>query len=220
MATAIQDVISATRSSASPLAATSANDIQDRFLTLLVTQLKNQDPLSPMDNSQITTQLSQISTVSGIDKLNETVSGLATALAASQTMASASMIGRQVVAPGSNLKLADKQATTGAFELTGPADRVTVSITGPAGDIVRRIEIGPSTAGFKTFAWDGKADNGAAAKDGAYTFKVEAAQAGKSVVATSYTLGTVTGVGVSGKDPSVIVDGAAEVRFADIKRVQ
>jgi hypothetical protein len=81
MATAIQDVIAATKNTTSPLAAASANDIQDRFLTLLVTQLKNQDPLSPMDNAQITTQLSQISTVSGIDKLNATMSSLASALA-------------------------------------------------------------------------------------------------------------------------------------------
>ena len=219
MATAIQDVIAATRSSNSPLAATSASQIQDRFLTLLVTQLKNQDPLSPMDNSQITTQLSQISTVSGIDKLNDTVAGLATALAASQTMASVGMIGREVVSPGANLTLADKRAT-GALELAGSADRVTVSILGPAGDIVRRLELGPSAAGLRTFTWDGKADNGATAKDGGYTFKVDAAQSGKSVAATSYALGTVTGIGVSGKDPSVIVDGVAEVRFADIKRVQ
>ena len=70
MSTAIQDVIANTKSSTGPLAATSATDIQDRFLTLLVTQLKNQDPLSPMDNAQITTQLSQISTVSGIDNRN------------------------------------------------------------------------------------------------------------------------------------------------------
>jgi flagellar basal-body rod modification protein FlgD len=219
MATAIQDVIAASRSSASPLAAASATQIQDRFLTLLVTQLKNQDPLSPMDNSQITTQLSQISTVSGIDKLNDTVSGLATALAASQTMASVSMIGRQIVSPGATLALADKRAA-GAFELAGAADRVTVSVIGPAGDTVRKLELGAGTAGLKTFTWDGSAQDGRPAKDGTYTFKVEALQNGKAVGATSYTLGTVTGVGMSGKDASVIVDGAAEVRFADIKRVQ
>jgi flagellar basal-body rod modification protein FlgD len=219
MATAIQDVIAATRSSTSPLAATSATQIQDRFLTLLVTQLKNQDPLSPMDNSQITTQLSQISTVSGIDKLNDTVSSLASALAASQTMASVSMIGRQIMAPGSTLTLAEKRAA-GAFELAGAADRVTVSVIGPAGDTVRKLELGPAGVGLRTFNWDGSAQDGRQAKDGNYTFKVDAVQNGKAVSATAYTLGTVTGVGMVGKDSSVIVDGAAEVRFADIKRVQ
>jgi len=219
MTSAIQDVIAATRSSNSPLAATSATQIQDRFLTLLVTQLKNQDPLSPMDNSQITTQLSQISTVSGIDKLNETVAGLATALAASQTMAGVSMIGRQVVAPGSSLTLADKRAA-GALELTDAADRVSISIVGPAGDTVRKLDLGPMSAGLKTFAWDGTAEDGRVAKDGAYTFKVDASLNGKAVGSTGYTLGTVTGIGVSGKDPSVIVNGVSEVRFADIRRIQ
>src|SRR5688572_18744464 len=169
--TAIQDVIANTTTPArgtGPLGAKSAADIQDRFLTLLVTQLKNQDPLSPMDNAQITSQLSQISTVSGIDKLNETVSGLATALAASQTMTSVSMIGRQVLSPGSSLTLADKRAAA-ALELAGPADRVSVSVLGPAGDVVRRLELGPSGAGLRSFTWDGATDDGRQAKDGAYT---------------------------------------------------
>jgi flagellar basal-body rod modification protein FlgD len=219
MTTAIQDVIAATQRSTGPLAATSAADIQDRFLTLLVTQLKNQDPLSPMDNAQITSQLSQISTVSGIDKLNDTVSTLAAALATSQTMSSASMIGRQVIAPGASLSLADKKSA-GAIELTEAADRVTVSILGPAGDVVRRLELGPSPAGLQAFTWDGTAQDGRAAKDGAYTFKVEAVRADKTVAAATHVVGTVTGIGVSGKDPAVIVDGTTEVRFADVKRVQ
>jgi flagellar basal-body rod modification protein FlgD len=219
MATAIQDVIAATKSATGPLAATSAADIQDRFLTLLVTQLKNQDPLSPMDNSQITTQLSQISTVSGIDKLNDTMSTLATALATSQSMASTSMIGRQVVTPGHDLTLADKKSA-GAIELAEAADQVTVSIMGPAGDVVRRLELGPSAAGLQAFTWDGTAQDGRAAKDGAYTFKAEAVRAGKPVSAATHIVGTVTGIGVSGKDPTVIVNGATEVRFADVRRVQ
>jgi flagellar basal-body rod modification protein FlgD len=219
MATAIQDVLNVNRSSTGPLAATSAAQIQDRFLTLLVTQLKNQDPLSPMDNSQITTQLSQISTVSGIDKLNDTVSSLSTALATSQTMSSASMIGRQVIAPGSTLTLADKRAA-GAVELAEAADRVTLTITGQAGNVVRRLELGPSAAGLQAFVWDGSAENGAAAKDGSYSYRVDAVRDGKPVISSAYTVGTVTGIGVSGKDPTIIVNGVSEVPFATVKRVQ
>jgi flagellar basal-body rod modification protein FlgD len=220
MTTAIQDLISSTRASGTPLASASATDIQDRFLTLLVTQLKNQDPLSPMDNAQITTQLSQISTVSGIDKLNSTVASLATALAASQTMASAAMIGRQVLAPGSTLTLTAGRAA-GAFELSEPADQVRIAILGPAGDVVRRLELGATGTGLKSFAWDGVAQSGAAAKDGAYGFRVEAVRAGQPVGATTYLTGTVSGVGVAGgKDASLVLDGTTEVRFADVRRVQ
>ncbi|MCC6535473.1 MAG: hypothetical protein IT531_23225 [Burkholderiales bacterium] len=219
MASAIQDVIAATRGAVNPLGASSAAQIQDRFLTLLVTQLKNQDPLSPMDNAQITTQLSQISTVSGLDKLNDTVSSLAAALAMTQTMTGASMIGREVVAAGSTLKLADKHAA-GAVELAEAADRVTLSIAGPAGDIVRRLELGPNERGMRVFTWDGAASDGRSAKDGIYTYKVEAVRDGKAVSATTYSVGTVSGIGVSSKEPSIVVDGATEVRFADVKRVQ
>lgn len=219
MATAIQDVINATKSSTNPLGASRATDIQDRFLTLLVTQLKNQDPLSPMDNAQITTQLSQISTVSGIDKLNDTVSSLAAALATTSTMSGAAMIGRQVVTPGSTLTLADKKSA-GAVELTEGADQVTVTIVGPAGDVVRRLELGPSAAGLQAFTWDGTAQDGRQAKDGTYTFMVDAMRAGKTVSAATHIVGSVTGIGVSDKEPSLIVNGSTEVRLADIRRVQ
>jgi flagellar basal-body rod modification protein FlgD len=219
MTTSILDALSATRSATGPLAATSATQIQDRFLTLLVTQLKNQDPLRPLDNSQITTQLSQISTVSGIDKLNDTVAGLAGALAASQLMASTSMIGRQVLAPGATLTLAEGRSA-GAIELSEPAERVSVSVIGPAGNVVRRLELGAASAGLQAFAWDGAGDDGRVLKDGQYGFRVEATREGKAVHATGYSAGTVTGVAVSGKDPAVIVNGGAEVRFADIKRIQ
>jgi flagellar basal-body rod modification protein FlgD len=219
MPTEIQDVLAASRAQPGPLSTASAAQIQDRFLMLLVTQLKNQDPLRPMDNAQITTQLSQISTVSGIDKLNNTVSGLATALAANQTMASASMIGRQVLAPGAALTLMEGRAS-GAVELSEPADRVTLDVFGPAGNVVRRLQLGASQAGLQAFSWDGTADDGKVAKDGNYTYRIEAVRDGKPVNATSYNVGTVTGIAVSGKEPAVIVNGLTEVRFADVKRIQ
>ena len=219
MATAIQDALAASRTQSGPLAATNATQIQDRFLTLLVTQLKNQDPLRPMDNAQITTQLSQISTVSGIDKLNATMAGLATAMAANQTMASAAMIGRKVLAPGSTLNLAEGRAT-GAIEFSAPAERVTLTVLGSAGNVVRRLELGSAEAGLQAFAWDGKGDDGKTVKDGNYTYRIEATSAGKSVNATGYQVGTVTGIAVSGKEPTVIVNGLTEVRMTDVKRIQ
>ena len=219
MATAISDALALSRSQSSPLAATSASQIQDRFLTLLVTQLKNQDPLRPMDNAQITTQLSQISTVSGIDKLNETLSGLATAMAANQTLASAAMIGRKVLAPGSALTFKDGQAA-GAIELAEAADRVTLSVIGPAGNVVRRLEMGAAAAGLQGFSWDGTGDDGKTVKEGNYAYRIEATANGKPVNATAYQVATVTGIAVSGKEPTVIVNGLTEVRFADVKRIE
>ena len=78
----------------------SSADGEQRFLRLLVTQLGNQDPLNPLDNAQLTSQLAQMSTVSGIEKLNAAFSSLVSQSAASQVLQSASLIGRSVLAPG------------------------------------------------------------------------------------------------------------------------
>src|SRR5690242_20428596 len=105
-----------------------AAEMQDRFLKLLVTQMKNQDPLNPMDNAQVTTQLAQISTVGGIDKLNTTLQTLSSSMLAAQSVQSSAIIGRDVYASGSTLALADGKAT-GAFELKQDADHVFVQIS-------------------------------------------------------------------------------------------
>ena len=87
-----------------------AEDAQNRFLKLLVTQLKNQDPLNPLDNAQMTSQLAQMSTVSGIEKLNSTLSGLVDSLGNSQTMQASAMIGKKVLVPGNKMLLAGGMA--------------------------------------------------------------------------------------------------------------
>ncbi len=88
-----------------PTAANSGADIQDRFLKLLVTQMKNQDPLNPMDNAQVTSQLAQINTVNGIQQLNATMQGLATSFMSAQSMQSTSLIGHTVLTDGSKLNV-------------------------------------------------------------------------------------------------------------------
>ena len=83
----------------------SATEQSDRFLKLLVTQMQNQDPLNPMDNAQVTTQLAQISTVSGVDKLNTSVTAMSSLLLQSQTLQGAGLVGKEVLIAGSDLLL-------------------------------------------------------------------------------------------------------------------
>src|SRR5919108_212739 len=87
-------------------AAANANSA-DRFLKLLVAQMQNQDPLNPMDNAQVTSQMAQINTVSGIAKLNDTVQGLNTQFVQMQALQGASLVGRDVIVPGNKLDIAD-----------------------------------------------------------------------------------------------------------------
>ena len=130
-----------------------ATEAADRFLTLLVSQLKNQDPLNPMDNAQITTQLAQISTVSGINRLNDTVAALAASFGANQSLQAASLVGHDVLAPGDKLQLAGGKGQ-GGFSLAQDADQVLITINDASGRAVRKIDLGSQAAGTQAFAWD------------------------------------------------------------------
>ena len=209
--------VSALTNAASNSGAASAGEVQDRFLKLLVTQMKNQDPLNPLDNAQVTSQMAQLSTVSGVDKLNTTLQSLSTALLASQSLQSASLIGRDVVAAGSRLSLGAGGAAAG-IDLKQAADRVTVSITAPNGSVIRKLEMGAVAAGMAYFQWDGLSDGGARVADGTYGFKVEAARGNTAVAVDTLAMGHVNAVSaVNGG--TLIIDGGIEVTARDIKRI-
>ena len=178
-----------------------AADMQDQFLTLLVAQLQNQDPTSPMDNSQLTSQMAQISTVSGIEKLNSTVESVTSQFASMQMMQGANMIGRTVLSEGNQLGLAAKEAEDGtkhltgtaAFDLDASASNVTVTITDANGKLVDTIEMGSANAGRNYFTWDGSDYTGESMD---LRFKVtatngEAAVSPNAVVATSISNGSL-----------------------------
>src|SRR5687767_11090133 len=190
-------IIQGTQPAANPFAAygatntakSAADDIQDRFLKLLVTQMKNQDPLNPLDNAQVTSQLAQISTVGGIDKLNNTISGLSASLLASQSLQSASIIGHDVYALGSTLNLNGK--ATGGFDLKQDADRVFVQVTDGAGALVRTLQLPAAKAGMSAFEWDGKTDGGLTAPNGTYVFQLTAGRGTSTIPVEPLTAGRV-----------------------------
>lgn len=181
---------SATKSS-SKESVTSAEDSQNRFLKLLVTQLKNQDPLNPMDNAQMTSQLAQMSTVSGIEKLNTTLNSLVDGFANTQSMQAAEMIGKSVLVSGSQLTLA-KGTAYGGVNLSGPADQVKLNILNSDGQVVQSQNLGAHDTGVFNFVWDGMTDAGTKATDGVYKFSVEATQGNSLVAADSLQIGMVS----------------------------
>lgn len=200
---ATQAVGNATNSTIATTTSTSsssaAQSTQDRFLQLLVAQMQNQDPLNPLDNAQVTSQLAQLSTVTGIEKLNTTLNSMSAAFAASQSLQATSMIGRSVLAPGSKLELQNGTAA-GGFELAQAVDKAVVTIKDAAGNVLHSVDLGAQNTGTVTFQWDGMTDSGAAAQNGTYTFEVSAVQGGQKVTANTLTLATVSSVslGASG----------------------
>jgi len=190
----------------------------DRFLTLLVTQLKNQDPLNPLDNAQITTQLAQLSTVSGIKDLNTTLTALSTSMDAKQYLQAANLVGHLVAVDGNGMTLVNHSAA-GAFDLSGDADHVTVSIKNGAGAVVRQIDLGSESKGIVSFEWDGMNATGGAEQDGAYTLSVSATRDGNAISATPLAVARVTGLvpGVNGG--SLNVQGVGRVDVSAIRQI-
>lgn len=197
---------------------TSADEMQTRFLNLLVTQLKNQDPLNPMDNAQMTTQLSQISTVSGIEKLNATLEKLLGSYSGTQTMQAAAMIGKTVLTAGNTMELGD-YAAVGGVTLDGAADKVTVSIMNSAGVVVQTQNLGAQPAGTVNFSWDGNSDAGVALPNGNYTFSVKATQAGNEVKTTALQAGTVNAVTLATDGLKLQLANNKTANYSDVKQI-
>ncbi|TRZ92713.1 MAG: flagellar hook assembly protein FlgD [Rhodocyclaceae bacterium] len=208
---------------AKPSTKTSANsttEMEDRFLKLLITQLKNQDPLNPLDNAQMTSQMAQISTVNGIERLNATLQALMSSNSQSQTMQAATLLGKGVLVPGTGMamKAADGAAVAG-FELAGPADGATVTINDANGITVRTLSLGGMAAGVHPFQWDGKSGNGAVVADGAYTFNVAAKRGSDSVESTALQFGMVTSIMNSSQGVSLSVGTLGNFKMTDVKEI-
>lgn len=195
-----------------------SNESSDRFLKLLVTQLKNQDPLSPMDNAQVTTQMAQINTVEGINKLNTTLTSMATDANANQTVQAASLVGRQVLAEGDRLSLIGGQAA-GGYALTAAAESLTLSIKSAAGEMVYSGALGPQAAGMHVFAWDGIASNGQKAAAGSYTFEVTARNGTTNTAAQPLLLGRVDGITPGANGAKLTLGSYGEFSIASVKHI-
>ena len=165
----------------------------DRFLKLLVTQMQNQDPLNPLDNAQVTSQLAQINTVNGIEKLNATVQGLSGQFLQMQALQGVALVGRDVVVPGNQLSF-DNGIGQGGFELTGAADAVSVEILAPSGQVVDTLNLGAQSAGLHSFDWPSStANNGSG-----LSFRVTSTTGGVKSGPTALMRSEVKAVSTSG----------------------
>lgn len=226
---------STTTSSSSSSDETDPNAIQDRFLTLLIAQLNNQDPTNPLDNAQLTSQLAQLSTVTGIEKLNTSLGSLMTSLQTSQSMQSANMIGHGIFTAGDTVNLATTTSTGTdgtstsktqgvlGINLADKADKVVVSVLDSTGKVVQTVNLGSQDAGVIPVIWDGStSSNGTStgtAKDGKYTFKVTATNSGSAVTATTLSFGTVSSVSTGTSGVKLNVSGIGAVSSSDVVQI-
>jgi len=195
---------------------TTANEAgsADRFLKLLVAQMQNQDPLSPMDNAQVTSQMAQISSVTGIEKLNATVQGLSGQFVQMQALQGAAIIGKDVVVPGNKMNMQDGVGQ-GGFELDSAADSVKVEVLNAAGHVIDTMNLGAQGAGVQSFDWKPSAS----VKEAGATFRVSATNGGTKLAPTALMRDTVTAVSTSGNQLVLELKKAGNVPYNDVREL-
>lgn len=218
MITSATAATSATTSSSTTKAdaATDPAAAQDRFLKLLVAQLNNQDPMNPLDNAQMTSQIAQINTVTGIQQLNETVKGLAGQFAAQQLMQGSAMVGRNVLIADDTLAMdATAHLGGGAFDLASAAASVSVQILDANEKLVGTVELGALKEGRYNFEWDASEYTGT----GPLHFKVLAANGKTAVDATALSVDQVTAVSLDNGALALQLSRGGSTNYNAIKAI-
>lgn len=172
----------------------SSSDMQSTFLQLLMAQLQNQDPTNPMDSSQMTSQLAAINTVTGINQLNTSISSLTAQIAAGQQPQAATLIGSNVLAPGSSVTVSGGAAPVIGVQFTNAASNVQVQVKNGAGQVVNTINVGNVQAGTSPIAWTATDANGNPLPDGNYTLNATGTVQGSTSTGTTLTEATVQSV--------------------------
>ncbi|GAB2798512.1 flagellar hook assembly protein FlgD [Halomonas shantousis] len=208
--------------------ANTADELNDRFMTLLITQLKNQDPLNPMENAELTSQMAQINTVSGIQELNTTLEGITGQIEAGQSLQATALIGQGVLVPGNEIRMgsdADGNVVTTpiGIELGKDVDNIDFTITDASGQVVAHTSSKAVEAGVQSFYWDGMLEGGATpAPDGVYYVSRVEATVGDEPV-SSYTLlnyGLVSGVMKGDGEPLLdLGPNMDDVKLADVRQI-
>ncbi len=168
---------------------------KDDFLSLLVTQLQNQDPLNPADSTEFTAQLATFSSLEELQNINSALEGVETSQSILTNSQAVDYIGKQVQAVGDRVYKMDAQIDPIEFSLSDDAAGVYVKIYNQFGEFVQNIDLGPMASGQQSASWDGLDLNGSQAPDGSYRYEAMAMDTeGNSIGVTAFTTGRVTGV--------------------------
>ena len=188
----------------------SIEEAQDRFMKLLVVQLQTQDPLNPLDNAAVTSQMAQISTVQGIEKLNQTMTSLSGMYQTSQTVAAAALIGHITLSDGNQMQLSSGKAIAGV-ELAKDADTVEIKVNDKNGNVVYTEKLTNQKAGVMQFQWDGKNNDDVLQPDGTYSINVSAKANGEAVSATPLAYSKVEALSWNNGVPVLHLSNGKEV---------
>lgn len=190
---------------------------KDDFLNLLITQLNNQDPMSPQDNGQFIAQLAQFSSLEGVQNLNDTVNGLGALMQSNQALQASSLVGRKVVVEGETVHVDTSKAYKGQVVLPESSDNVYVNVYDDKGSLVTRIDLGAQKSGQVDFEWDGKDENGGTLPPGNYKFTAHAKYEDQTKALYTLLPSTVESVTLNSGKVTLNLTGGNKV---DLSKVQ
>ncbi len=217
---AIASINTAAAQSAAKNPLTEKTVTQDDFLRLLITQLRNQDPLNPMDNQEFAAQLATFNSLGQLIDINGKLGKLQSTQAWAGQFNAASLIGKEVTASGNAVNVQSGNAVKIGYQLGAGAARVVVIIYNSAGELVRQLAAGPQASGEQSVVWDGKDNRGQSAASGVYRFEIDAFDSnGKKIQAAGRQQGTVTGVRLDGGEP-VLEIGELQIPLSSVTGVR
>jgi flagellar basal-body rod modification protein FlgD len=198
---------------------------QEDFLTLMITQLKHQDPFKPLDPAQYVGQLAQFSSVSGLADMNKQISALTASLRGNQVLDGAALIGRTVMATGNEIYLPPQvegqdRGPQGLVDVPAGASSLQLVVKDSSGALVRTQAL-DNTRGLQPFAWDGTKDGGAQADEGHYQIEVIASVGGKNVSLETSVATMVNSVALDPASGSLRLEThpLGDLAMSDIQRV-
>ncbi|MCY1404475.1 Basal-body rod modification protein FlgD [compost metagenome] len=194
---------------------------KDSFLQLLVTQMNNQNPLEPQDNTAFVSQLAQFSSLESMQNLDGTLGSFYSAFQSSQALQASSLVGRSVIVASDKAQLESGESLDGSFAMPASGDGVTVKIYDESGELVRTLDLGTQKAGSADFSWDGKDEDGNFVSGGIYKFKASASFDGTSVDLATYLPATVNSVtlGQNGEGMILNLAGIGGVRASSVQTI-
>ncbi|MDO6460411.1 flagellar hook assembly protein FlgD [Granulosicoccaceae sp. 1_MG-2023] len=194
---------------------------QDEFMTLMLEQLRNQDPLDPAENGEFIAQIAQFSTVTGIDEMNDNITALADNLTGSQALQAANLVGRDVMIPTDTFTLDEEGSIEGVYELYSSAGSTNASIFNAAGELVHQIDLGVQSAGQNRFSWDGLLADGSRAAPGSYSITINDLSSVDAEAAEVSMLEQVESVNFSAGSGGITINtaGGQSLSFADVTQI-
>jgi flagellar basal-body rod modification protein FlgD len=192
---------------------------QNDFLKLMTAQMKNQDPFSPVDNTQMVAQMAQFSSLAGISEMSSTLKSISDKLGGTTTADAVSYIGKTVLTAGNTAYPRNSGGISGAVEVSAAASDVRVTISDTNGAVLKSMSIGKQGQGTTSFDWDGKTESGEAAGPGPYTVSVSAQNNGATVGATGLVWAPVESVSTASGAATLTLPGIGQIPVTAVRSI-